>query len=136
MGQASDLDKSSIKNHIYFWEYKRICYVHYCINYNTVNKLKESLASENAETHNTAARSCGRTKFLSHILLMCLIVHLVTLYHQDACISHLGLLNPLAYTDVPETAGLARSINTQPAVRRNSETNSTSQHKRGMYWSQ
>ena len=44
--------------------------------------------------------------------------------------------NPLAYTDVPETAGLARSINTQPAVRRNSETNPTSQHNRGMYWSQ
>ena len=41
--------------------------------------------------------------------------------------------NPLAYTDVPETAGLARSINTQPAVRRNSETNTTSQHNRGMY---
>jgi len=44
--------------------------------------------------------------------------------------------NPLAYTDVCETAGLARSINTQPAVRRNSETNPTSQHNRGMYWSQ
>ena len=43
------------------------------------------------------------------------------------------VLNPLAYTDVPETAGLARSINTQPAVRRNSETTPTSQHKRGMY---
>jgi len=43
------------------------------------------------------------------------------------------LFNPLAYTDVPETAGLARSINTQPAVRRNSETNPTSQHNRGMY---
>jgi len=42
-------------------------------------------------------------------------------------------LNPLAYTDVPETAGLARSTNTQPAVRRNSETNPTSQHNRGMY---
>ena len=41
--------------------------------------------------------------------------------------------NPLAYTDVPETAGLARSINTQLAVRRNSETNPTSQHNRGMY---
>ena len=41
--------------------------------------------------------------------------------------------NPLAYTDVPETAGLARSINTQPAVRHNSETNPTSQHNRGMY---
>ena len=36
-------------------------------------------------------------------------------------------------TDVPETAGLARSINTQPAVRRNLETNPTSQHNRGMY---
>jgi len=44
--------------------------------------------------------------------------------------------NPLAYTDVPETARLARSINTQPAVRRNSDTNPTSQHNRGMYWSQ
>jgi len=43
------------------------------------------------------------------------------------------VLNPLAYTDVPETAGLARSINTQPAVRRISETNPTSQHNRGMY---
>jgi len=42
-------------------------------------------------------------------------------------------VNPLAYTDVPETAGLARSINTQPAVRHNSETNPTSQHNRGMY---
>jgi len=45
-------------------------------------------------------------------------------------------INPLAYTDVPETAGLATSINTQPAVSRNSETNPTSQHNRGMYWSQ
>ena len=43
------------------------------------------------------------------------------------------IINPLAYTDVCETAGLARSINTQPAVRRNSETNPTSQHNRGMY---
>ena len=42
-------------------------------------------------------------------------------------------LIPLAYTDVPEMAGLARSINTQPAVKRNSETNPTSQHNRGMY---
>ena len=42
-------------------------------------------------------------------------------------------INPLAYTDVCETAGLARSFNTQPAVRRNSETNPTSQHNRGMY---
>jgi len=41
--------------------------------------------------------------------------------------------NPLAYTDVSETAELARSINTQPAVRWNSETNPTSQHNRGMY---
>ena len=40
--------------------------------------------------------------------------------------------NPLAYTVVRETAGLTRSINTQPAVRRNSETNPTSQHNRGM----
>jgi len=46
------------------------------------------------------------------------------------------MINPLAYTDVPETAGLTRSINTQPAVRRNSETNPTSQHNRGMYWRQ
>jgi len=45
-------------------------------------------------------------------------------------------LNPLAYTAACEAAGLARSINTQPAVRRNSETNPTSQHNRGMYWSQ
>ena len=45
-------------------------------------------------------------------------------------------INPLAYTDVSETARLASSINTQPAVRRNSETNPTSQHNRGMYWSQ
>ena len=42
-------------------------------------------------------------------------------------------INPMAYTDICETAGLARSINTQPAVRRNSETNPTSQHNRGMY---
>jgi hypothetical protein len=42
-------------------------------------------------------------------------------------------INPLAYADIPETAGLARSINTQQAVRRNSETNPTSQHSRGMY---
>ena len=34
-------------------------------------------------------------------------------------------INPLAYADVPEMAGLTRSINTQPAVRRNSETNPT-----------
>jgi len=39
----------------------------------------------------------------------------------------------MAYTDVPETAELTRSINTQPTVRRNSETNPTSQHNRGMY---
>jgi len=42
-------------------------------------------------------------------------------------------INPLAYTAACEAAGLARSINTQPAVRRNSETNPTSQHNRGMY---
>ena len=37
--------------------------------------------------------------------------------------------NPLAYTVVRETAGLARSINTQPAVRRNSDQpNITAQH--------
>jgi len=40
------------------------------------------------------------------------------------------------HTHIPETAGLARSINTQPAVRRNLETNPTSQHNRGTYWSQ
>ena len=45
----------------------------------------------------------------------------------------ISVFNPLAYTDVPEAAGLARSINTQPAVRRNSETNPTSHHNRGMY---
>ena len=45
-------------------------------------------------------------------------------------------INPLAYTAACEAAGLARSINTQPAVRRNSETNPTLQHNRGMYWSQ
>jgi len=28
-----------------------------------------------------------------------------------------GYINPLAYTAVHETAGLARSLNTQPAVR-------------------
>ena len=44
-----------------------------------------------------------------------------------------SVINPLAYTDFSETAGLASSINTQPAVRRNSETNPTSQHNRGMY---
>ena len=44
-----------------------------------------------------------------------------------------SVLNPLAYTDVSETAGLASSISTQPAVRRNSETNPTSQHNRGIY---
>ena len=47
-----------------------------------------------------------------------------------------AVFNPLAYTAACEAAGLARSINTQPAVRRNSETNPTSQHNRGMYWSQ
>jgi len=41
--------------------------------------------------------------------------------------------NPLAYTAAFEVAGLVRSINTQLAVRRNSETNPTSQHNRGMY---
>ena len=50
------------------------------------------------------------------------------MFHEN-----LRAFNPLAYTDVPETARLARSINTQPAVRRNSETNPTSQHNRGMY---
>jgi hypothetical protein len=44
-----------------------------------------------------------------------------------------GLFNPLAYTAACEAAGVARSINTQPAVRRNSETNPTSQYNRGMY---
>ena len=39
------------------------------------------------------------------------------------------LLNTLAYTVVRETAGFARSINTQPAVRRNSDQpNITAQH--------
>ena len=42
-------------------------------------------------------------------------------------------INPLAYTAACEAAGLARSINTQPAARQNSETNPTSQHNRGMY---
>jgi len=56
-------------------------------------------------------------------------------YILNALVSHVreSDINPLAYTDVPETAGLARSINTQPAVKRNSETNPTSQHDRGMY---
>jgi len=40
-------------------------------------------------------------------------------------------INPLAYTAACEAVGLARSINAQPAVRRNSETNPTSQHNRG-----
>jgi len=57
--------------------------------------------------------------------------------HSALCIlkgrNIIGFINPLAHTDVPETAGLARSINTQLAVRRNSETNPTSQHNRGMY---
>ena len=60
--------------------------------------------------------------------LICSIFH--ALIRCTKCI------NPLEYTDVPETAGLARSINTQPAVRHNSETNPTSQHNRGMYGSQ
>ena len=47
-----------------------------------------------------------------------------------------AVINPLAYTAACEAAGLARSINAQPAVRRNSETNPTSQHNRGVYWSQ
>jgi len=34
------------------------------------------------------------------------------------CIMSFVLVNPLAYTAVRETAGLARSVNTQPAVRR------------------
>jgi len=55
--------------------------------------------------------------------------HSVTWY-QTFCV------NPLAYAAACEAAGLARSINTQPAVRWNSETNPTSQHNRGMYWSQ
>jgi len=50
-------------------------------------------------------------------------------------ISYIHSVNPLAYTDVCETAGLARSINTQLAVRHNSETNPTPQHNRGMHWS-
>ena len=74
-------------------------------------------------------------------------VHVVIVYVQplvsslsagDCPVYRLGesFLNPLAYTDFSETAGLASSINTQPAVRRNSVTNPTSQHNRGMYWSQ
>ena len=43
------------------------------------------------------------------------------------------VINRLAYTAACEAAGLARSINAQPAVRRNSEVNPTSQHDRGMY---
>jgi len=61
---------------------------------------------------------------------MCLLLEVN--YHTASLLLYLQV-NPLAYTDVPETAGLARSINTQPAVRRNSETNPTSQHNRGMY---
>ena len=52
---------------------------------------------------------------------------------ETVLLKFVRLINPLAYTDVPETAGLARSINRQPAVRGNSETNPTSQHNRGMY---
>ena len=51
----------------------------------------------------------------------------------DKYVSDTFPINPLAYTAACEAAGLARSINTQPAVRRNSETNPTSQHNRGMY---
>jgi len=63
------------------------------------------------------------------------------LYNTNKYIDHRPpiiwlVINPLAYTDVCEMAGLARSINTQPAVRRNSETNPISHHNRGMYWSQ
>jgi len=42
-------------------------------------------------------------------------------------------INPLAYTAACEAVGLAGSINTQPAVRQNSETNPTSQHNRDVY---
>jgi len=62
-----------------------------------------------------------------------IFLNLYFLYFHTVHVATLILLNPLAYADVCETAGLARSINTQPAVRRNSETNPTSQHNRGMY---
>jgi len=56
------------------------------------------------------------------------------MYVCDLCTSDVTILfNPLAYAVVRETAGLARSTDTQPAVRRNSETIPTSQHNRGMY---
>ena len=65
------------------------------------------------------------------IVVPCCMMFQSLLYCSNSCTSlH---FNPLAYTDVSETAGLASSINTQPAVRRNSETNPTSQHNRGMY---
>jgi len=66
----------------------------------------------------------------------CCTVHYPLLITHSHVITWPAMFNPLAYTDVCETAGLARSINTKPAVRCNSETNPTSQHNRGMYWSQ
>ena len=58
------------------------------------------------------------------------------LYRVTYTRCHIYTITPLAYTAACEAAGLATSINTQPAVRRNSETKPTSQHNRGMYWSQ
>jgi len=52
--------------------------------------------------------------------------------HDFVSLDEAILFNPLAYTDIPETVGLARSINTQLAVKHNSETNPTSQHNRGI----
>ena len=74
-------------------------------------------------------------QLLSEAVFPILNAHAYT--HMGACFpfcpwsSH--HFNPLAYTATCEAAGLARSINTQPAVRWNSETNPTSQHNRGMY---
>ena len=80
--------------------------------------------------------------------ILCAMVMGVTVkkWHCSFCISETSLdltlcknpthalcFNPLAYTAACEADRLARSINTQPAVRRNSETNPTSQHNRGMY---
>ena len=43
--------------------------------------------------------------------------YIITIWRSNTLMYN-SKLNPLAYTDVRETAGLARSINTQPAVRR------------------
>jgi len=70
-----------------------------------------------------------------YVLIFFLIVKMKP-YRTEWTIQKMKLyviIKSLAYTDVCEMAGLARSINTQPAVRRNSETNPTSQHNRGMY---